>query len=474
MGYENLKHDFPEMPGEIRAMIRNEVDKQIKAETHGRRGKRTVRRTLAASLAAAMLCGATVFAGVSLYRMQLQKTGEHGVSIDLTEQEHTGSTAPDPADIPSVRLEVGYLPQGMVQTDLGKYSFEDTLHQGGVSMAFFRMDTGDDAFEVQHGDVLSSEEFTAGGYPGVYLEYPDLYEDDITFHQRIYVAYTDVHYVMEMYAASDVSKEEALKIAESVKLIPTDETAGDDIIVAQNWSSWQENDGQLTEGDGIEVITSISGDKLWEHLHMTGDSFPMDDQGLEAKVADVKIADDISLLPPSMVDQDLRDETGADGKLLPATIQYIKEGDKDSLSEEVSSRQVPQKLVYATVEYTNTDSTELTDVLFFGSLVQIREADGQMQIVSEETPAGNGEGDRAVNHGLSAFREMLYYDVHEGADNKNYIASLKPGETATVHMAWIATEETLPELYLCLDTCGSSCYEFSDSSLKAGYVKIRQ
>ena len=73
-----------------------------------------------------------------------------------------------------------------------------------------------------------------------------------------------------------------------------------------------------------------------------------------------------------MVDQDLRDETGADGKLLPATIQYIKEGDKDSLSEEVSSRQVPQKLVYATVEYTNTGSTELTDVLFFGSLVQIR------------------------------------------------------------------------------------------------------
>lgn len=57
-----------------------------------------------------------------------------------------------------------------------------------------------------------------------------------------------------------------------------------------------------------------------------------------------------------MVDQDLRDETGADGKLLPATIQYIKEGDKDSLSEEVSSRQVPQKLVYATVEYTNTGS----------------------------------------------------------------------------------------------------------------------
>lgn len=474
MGFDNLKHDFPKMPEEIRIMIQNEVEKQINTNAPKRRGKTAVRRTLAASLAAVMLCGLTVFAGVSIYRMQLQKTGEHGVSIDITEKENAAGNADrTPVTIPSVRLEVGYLPQGMIRTELGKYSFEDTLHQGGVSMAFFRMDTGDDAFEVQHEDVLSSEEFTAGGYPGVYLEYPDLYEDDITFNQRIYVAYTDVHYVMELYAASDVSKEEALKIAESVKLIPVEDTSEEDVVTAQNWSSWQENAGQLLEGTDIEAVTSVSKEKLLENLHVTGDCFPMDNQGLTAKVADVKISDDISLLNPSLVDQDLKNETDAGGKLRPATIQYVKEGDTDSLSEEVRSREVPQKLVYVTVEYANTGSEELTDVLFFGSLTRIQETNGQMQIVSEETPSDNEEWDMAVNHGLSSFQEMLYYDVRGGERNNNYISSIKPGGTATVHMAWIVTEEELPDLYLNLDTYGGS-YEFSESSLKTGYVDIRQ
>lgn len=474
MGYENLKHDFPEMPKEIRTMIRNEVEKQIKTESSGHRSKKAVRRTLAASLAAVMLCGATVFAGVSIYQMQLSKTGEHGVSIGLTEQENAaGSSTSDSADIPNVRLEVGYLPQGMVQTDPGKYSFEDNLYQGGVSMAFFRMDTGDDAFEVQHGDVLSSEEFSAGGYPGVYLEYPDLYEDDITFHQRIYVAYTDVHYVMEMFAASDVSKEEALKIAGSVKLIPTEAASGEDVVAAQNWSAWQENAGQLSEGEGTETVTSIPGEKLLENLHTVGDCFPVDDQGLTAKIADIKLSDDLSLLNPALIGQDLKSETDAAGKLRPATIQYVKNGNMDALSEEVNSREVPQKLLYVTVEYTNTGAAEMTNVLFFGSLVQIREADGQMQIVTGETPSGSGEWDMAVNHGLSAFRELLYYDVREGEQGKNYIASIQPGETKTVHMAWVVTDEELPELYLSLDTGGGTC-EFTDSSLKTGYVDIRQ
>lgn len=473
MGFEHLKHDFPEMPEEIRTMIRTEVEKQLKSEPARHRSKRTVRRTLAASLAAVMLCGATVFAGVSIYRMQLQKTGEHGVRIDIAENpEAAGNTDEAPAVIPNVRLKVGYLPQGMVQTELGKYSFEDNLYQGGVSMTFFRMDTGDDQFEIQHGDVLTSEEFTTGEYQGVYLEYPNLYENDITFNQRLYVAYTDVHYVMEMYAASDVSKDEALKIAENVKLIPTEDATGEDIVVAQNWSDSQKAPDPLLEEGGVETVTSVAAEKM-ANTHKPGDSFPLDDQGLAVKVADVQISDDISLLDPSLADQDLKEETDAAGKLRPATIQYVKEGNADALSEEVSSRKVPQKLIYATVEYTNTGSEELTDVLFFGSLARIREAGGQVQIVPEETPSGNEEWDRAINHGLSYIQEMIYYDVHGGERNNNYIASIKPGETVTVHMAFLATEEELPTLYLNLNPSGGS-YEFSDSSLEIGYVDIRQ
>ena len=215
MKFEDLKYDFPKMPEEIRVMIEKEVKKQVKTQQPQYKGQKKLSRTLVAALVAVLLCGTTVFAGVGIYRMQQKKIGEHGVSVDITGGEATDDSVKDvPVNIPEVKMETGYLPTGMVKVEEGKYCFENALHQGGVSMTFYRMDTGDDQFQIEHGDVLSSEEFLADGNQGVYLEYPNLYEDEITFNQRIYVAFTDVHYVMEMYVASDVSKEEAIKIAE--------------------------------------------------------------------------------------------------------------------------------------------------------------------------------------------------------------------------------------------------------------------
>ena len=472
MGFENLKQDFPKMPEEIKMMIENEVQNQLNKKQPKRRSKKTMRKTLALSLAAIMLCGLTVFAGAGLYRMQRQQTGEHGVSIQIeATEEHTGDM---PLVIPDVKLEVGYLPEGMVRTEQGKYSFEDNLYLGGVSMAFYRMDTGDDQFEIRHGDVLSSEEFSADGYEGVYLEYPLLSEEEISFNQRIYVAYTDVHYVMEMYAASDVSREEAMKIASGVKLVPTEDTEDEDFVIAWNWSDYQESLdlSKVSEGDEYRTITSVAAEEM-KNTHSIGDSFPAGEPELTVKVSEVKISDDIRLLEDSLIDEDWKKDVDENGKLRPATIQYIKTGDNDSLSQEISSREVPQKLVYATVEYTNIGSETMTDVLFFGSLARIREMDGQMQIVSEEEPSGSDEWDMAVNHGLSAFRDMAYYDVHGGERSNNYIGSIQPGETVTVHMAWVVMEEELGWLYLNLDTYGGA-YEFTDSSLQMGYVDIRQ
>ena len=161
------------------------------------------------------------------------------------------------------------------------------------------------------------------------------------------------------------------------------------------------------------------------------------------------------------------------GKLRPATIQYIKKGDSDSLSQETASRKAPQKLVYTTVEYANTGTETLTDVLFFGSLMRITEVGGQMQIVQDEHPADGDAWDMAVNHGLSCFHDMLYYDVRGGERNNNYIACIQPGEIVTIHMAWVVMEEELDTLYLNLDPSGGS-YEFTDSSLQMGYVDIRR
>ncbi len=468
MGFERLKYDFPKMPDEIRTMIEEEVARQVKIEKPQFQARKATGRMLVASLAAVMLCGATVFAGVGLYRMQQQKTGEHGVNVNI-ESSQEGTTKP--AEIPNVKMEAGYLPEGMVETEAGKYSFSDAKWKGGVSISFYRMDTGDDAFEVKHEDVVSSEEFMAGGYQGIYLEYPNLYPDEITFNQRIYVAYTDVHYVMEMYVASDVSKEEALKIAENIKLTPTDST-DDKLVIASDWSSYQESADKEEDGESCETITSVAKAEF-KNSHAVGDSFLVNEDGLSAKVSEVQFLDDISLLESAYIDEELKNEVDGNKKFRPATIQYVKGGDTDTLSQEITSKEVAQKLVYATVEYTNTSEEDMTDVLIFGSLPRIREVDGQMQMVAEEQPKAEDQWDRVINHGLSSLREMIYYDVRGGERENNYLKNIQPGETKVVHMAWVVTEEELSDLYISLDTFGGG-YEFSESSLKIGYVDIRQ
>lgn len=473
MRLENIKNEFPAMPAEMREMIEREVERQVKTE-HPRFNRlgMAAGRTAAAAIAAVMILGTTVYAGVRAYRLRQNPTGNHGVELSITNE---GSTETVPQEIPKVRLEVNYLPEGMTATEEGKYSYENAPNKGGISLLLYKMDTGDDKFQVRKDDILSSEDFTVNGYEAVYLESPQLYEDDISFNQRIYVAYTDVHYVMEMYVASDVTKDEAIKIAENIKLVPVSDGDSESIVSACNWSEYQaaqEASEPMESADSGET-SSITESEM-TNTHKVGESFPSNQEGLTLCVKDVQVSDDISLLDPALVDEELKNETDENGLLLPASIQYIREGNADSLSEVISSRQVPQKLVYVTVEYTNTGEEELSDVLFFGNLARIRKNGGIMQISSGsyEEPKEGDVWTTACNRGLSAFQEMYYFDVTGGAENKNYIDSLKPGETAVVHMGWIVTEEELDSLYLSLDTYGG--LEFTESALALGYVDLRQ
>ena len=499
MEFESLKDNFPKIPEEMRAMIEKEVEKQVKKEQAPVKTKKIAGKAIAASIAVALvLCGTTAFAGAGIYRMHQQKLGEHGVRISINKDDVKNKTASDTvidgnhAETETVaqyvKMEVGYLPKGMVESAIGKYHFTQDLGRGGVQMEFYRMDTGDESFEVKQGNVLSREEFSANGLQGIYLEYPYLYPDEIAFNQRIYVAFTDVHYVVVMYVASDVSKEDAIKIAKNIKLTPAKST--EDRVVELAWD-WSVYGGGLTEPEetgeeysAVDSTSTISKEKLEHATHAIGESFTVEnfsfedasyevEKGLRAKISDVKISDDLSLLNPLYIEDDMRKEMDENGKLRPATIQYVKYGDMDSLSEVVKSREAPQKLVYVTVEYTNTCKEEMKDVLICGDMLYIHENNGQMQVVWEEEPGSQDKWQQAVNHGMSDDWEMQYYDVRGGETNNNHIPSIKPGQTVTVHMAWVVKEEELGHMYVSLDPCGSG-YAFFDSSLKTGYVDIRQ
>ncbi len=243
-----------------------------------------------------------------------------------------------------------------------------------------------------------------------------------------------------------------------------------------SWSEYQEQKALDSKNEPADfAMQSIVAEEKMENTHTVGESFFAAKEGLSLKVKEVQVSDDISLLNSEFVDEELRGQTDENGRLLPADIQYIKEGSTESLSEVVKSRQVPQKLVYVTVEYTNVGEKELSDVLFFGTLERITKKDGKMYLsngISYEEPEEGDTWTVASNRGLSSFFDMYYYDVFGGERHNNYIESIKPGETVAVHMGWIVTEEELGNLYLSLDTHGG--LEFSDSALALGYVDLRQ
>lgn len=482
---EELRENFPEMPTEMRRMVENEVQKQIGTVSSGRRRRHMAKKSIIAALAAAMLIGTTVTAGV-VYKMHSEPVGKYAVKTKIEENNSVEDQTQESPDIKDVSMEVSYLPEGMVQTEEGKYSYADALYKGGVSIVFYKMDTGDAQFDMLTTNVKAAEEINVNGYDGIYCELYGGDDGEISYDQRIYVAYTDVHYVMEMYVASDVTKEEALKIAEGVHLQPVTDGNTQNIVHAYNWSACIQSVNEET----VEWNPSVSIPKsAMKNIHAVGETFaaacvesPEDDWlglgNVAVKVTDVQVSDNISLLDLSVMDADdreaLRKEVNQAGELLPAKINYIKYGNGiDTLNEVVDSREVPQKLVYVTVEYTNTGAEELNEVLFMGNLMKIVEQDDQMSIYTGKASDESAAWDDAVPAGIAHNTEMWYYDVHGGERRNNYITNLKAGETATVHMAWLVPEEELGYLYLNLDTSGGS-YEFSESSLDVGYVDIRR
>ena len=61
---------------------------------------------------------------------------------------------------------------------------------------------------------------------------------------------------------------------------------------------------------------------------------------------------------------------------------------------------------------------------------------------------------------------MKCFTISGGQKHNNYIPEIKPGESVTMHLAWIVNEDELDKLYL--DFRGDGI--FSEEGLKTGYV----
>ena len=115
---------------------------------------------------------------------------------------------------------------------------------------------------------------------------------------------------------------------------------------------------------------------------------------------------------------------------------------------------------------------ELNHMLYLGTLIALsKQNDGTYTIYMPGTEAGE-DYDYYISDSVAKTAEMTYSSVQDDYGNgKNYIPSLKPGESVQVNMAWIVNEKDIKNLYLNLNGTGG-CYEITENMCHTGVVYV--
>lgn len=485
MRLEDLKNELPKTPDFIHKMICEEVEKQI-SEVSVMEEKTNKKWSLSKVAAVVLVCAcassSVVYAGTKLYHMYSKQEGTYSVKTgiesayedDTASKSQSAKTVNLPEEIPDIEFKANFLPNGYVMTEEWKWSSEEAPSRGGFSIFSALLDQEGLSAVLQDKNVVESEEMTFGEYDGVYLKYNDL-GNGPSFNQRIYLLCPKEYRVITVYIGNDVSKEDAVKFVSNLEINETDA-----MVKTADMYTWSEEvnpEKETVEDDSVRVVAE---DKL--PIHKPGESISFQTWSEDAngndfftdkvsvQVDDVKIADDLQLLDSDKIPEEWRDAVAADGSLVKNQLSYVISGDGvNTIDKVLRKKDENQKLVYATVTYTNNSDAELKHILYIGSLELLNRESGNYYLYDEYDQSGDGY-DRIVADGVAHVGEMTYYSLKEDYGNGgNYISSLKPGESIQVNMAWIVNEKDLENLYF---NPNGNVYAITPEDMQTGLVFI--
>ena len=392
-----------------------------------------LRKAAGVVLAATMVAGTTVFGGNIVKQIYLEKTGNYRVETQISSNDSSKDTVYEkaPEEIPVVEIETSYIPEGMVQSEFRKESmyYGETPYMGGISMLIDSMDVSLSKKDLLLTDtyVVSAEELSIAGHDAVYLEKQVLNEDEISFDKKVYIVYPEVWRVLTIFGGTDMTKEEVLKVAENTTLVPTGET-----VPLSETLCWSRLDAEKAEQGGYseskEKVTATAEEM--SHLHEIGEEFSVSSSAADisgewiitndimVKVTDVQIGDDLSLLEKTEgITDDIKKAVDEEGKLLSQKLQYVKKGDGiETLDEIVKTETVARKLVYVTLEYTNTGKDELKDLLYFCGFLGLKEENGIYTIYQKAVADESEDWDEVLGAGIGINQTALdcgYVDIRQ-------------------------------------------------------------
>lgn len=479
MRLDELKNDFPDIPDFIHDMIQEEVEKQVNSSNitpMQRKSKlnRSISRVAAAAAVCIIATSTVAYAGTKLYHMYLEKQGNYGTLTTIKSDENSEDVKL-PEEIHEISVTSNYIPEGMEWT-VGRYKlgYKDALDKAGITIDTVLMDKKSLDKSLLDRNVIESENHVFGSYDGIYLKYNTINGEN-SFDQRIYLLCPEEYRVLTLYIGNTISKEEAYKFAEN--LVITEE---DEMIKTADMITWSDIIEPIVYADKIDVTTNgqLPIRQIGEAFNL--DSYAEDNNGnnittdkVTACVDKVQIADNLQLLDSDKIPKAWKTAVDANGKLVQNHLSYIKKGDGvNNLDSVVREENMDQKLLFLTVTYTNTSEEELNHMLYLGTLIALsKQDDGTYTVYMPGTEAGE-DYDYYTSDGVAKTAEMTYCSVQDDyGKGKNYIPSIKPGESVQVNMAWIVNEKDIKNLYLNLNGTGG-CYEITENMCHTGVVYV--
>ena len=478
MRLDELKNDFPDIPDFIHDMIQEEVEKQVNSSNitpMQRKSKlnRSISRVAAAAAVCIIATSTVAYAGTKLYHMYLEKQGNYGTLTTIKSDENSEDVKL-PEEIHEISVTSNCIPEGMEWIAEGyKLGYKDTLDTAGITVDTVLMDEKSLDKSLLDRNVIESENHVFGSYDGIYLKYNTINGEN-SFDQRIYLLCPEEYRVLSLYIGNTISKEEAYKFAEN--LVITEE---DEMIKTADMITWSDIIEPTVYADKIDVTNGqLPVRQIGEAFNL--DSYAEDNNGnnittdkVTACVDKVQIADNLQLLDSDKIPKVWKTAVDANGKLVQNHLSYIKKGDGvNNLDSVVREENMDQKLLFLTVTYTNISEEELNHMLYLGTLIALsKQNDGTYTIYMPGTEAGE-DYDYYISDSVAKTAEMTYSSVQDDYGNgKNYIPSLKPGESVQVNMAWIVNEKDIKNLYLNLNGTGG-CYEITENMCHTGVVYV--
>ncbi|MBQ7057873.1 MAG: hypothetical protein IJM83_01020 [Firmicutes bacterium] len=504
MKIEDIKNEYPSIPDGIHEMVEAETKKQIDLARNRKvkeRPYRSSRKTWSAWKIAAVVVlgilatGTVAYAGTKIYQLRLEQQGNYGLDVEVVDEEKAeeSTTAevstqdqPDeqpkeetvraiPEEMEGTNFVFGYIPEGMEQSSPYQLSSRD----GRAVLAIgYLYDEGDPDQLMHLTDILESEVFESRAQAAVYTKVAGG-----GYNQRLYLFFPDQLKIVTMMV-NGLSKEDAIRVASELSLEGNGET-----VRTEGMRTWNDMIREMEKVRAYDSPTYLDAMATQYALmpegkiHTVGESFSMvtsvivDDEWVDTDelfycVDKVKICSDVAVLDPDYIrdDRPIADFIDEDGSLLPAELHFFTRGDGiNTTQEEVFETTVDTKLLYVTMTLTNTGDVDLENVPVYGTVRLYLQTNGFDQIDGNSLTEEAGVYLNGITYNCGDLFQgdfgfvrtqfdkpwgqqctMQYYDFSSTAvgDGGNYVPLIPAGESVTVHLGYLVSEDMLPYMYL--------------------------